>query len=355
MSPSEKKPVSTRLATAVPGAFGAALLIGAVAFGATSLRSAAEQAAAGRAEAPTVDVEPVFGATVAQERRDSYTHDPRPKPESTKPAEEPKATENAKPAEQPKATEAAKPAEQPKVEPTAKPKPAPETTKPAPTEKPAPAPAPAQPGSLVLTGWAQETKAKLSWSPYAAGGFAYYKVVRSGDTMVTFPTSGDDVLVGAVDPSATMAGDKPSCGTPWSYAVFAVAKSNGAYLVLAASNVVTVTTACAPPPPTVEVKPIGLTVSALPGVGIQLSWEGCWREGFVAYKVVRSGSHSDPRFPLNDGTELIAAIGDPNQTGFVDTAVSAGQAWAYRVVAVMKYDGSYLPLCESAAVVGTAQ
>jgi hypothetical protein len=119
--------------------------------------------------------------------------------------------------------------------------------------------------------------------------------------------------------------------------------------------VVTVTTVCAPVPEPIVVKPIALTLNVLPAQGIQLSWEGCWSDKFVAYKVVRSSSNADPRFPLNDGTELIAVIGDPNQTGFVDTAVAAGQTWTYRVLAVTNGDGGYVPICETAAMAATAQ
>lgn len=50
------------------------------------------------------------------------------------------------------------------------------------------------------------------------------------------------------------------------------------------------------------------------------------------YKVVRSATNSDPRYPLNDGTELLAAIGDPGVASFSDPAVAAGQTWFYRVL-----------------------
>src|SRR3989337_1584607 len=103
------------------------------------------------------------------------------------------------------------------------------------------------------------------------------------------------------------------------------------------------------------VKPIAFALNVLPGQGIQLSWEACWSDGFVAYKVVRSGVHADPRFPLNDGTGLIAVIGDPNQTVFTDTAVNAGETWTYRVVAVTDGGSGYVPLCETAAMAATAQ
>ncbi|HET8778156.1 MAG TPA: hypothetical protein VFN76_10890, partial [Candidatus Limnocylindria bacterium] len=323
MSVSEKKP-ATHLATAVPGALGAALLIGAVAFGASSLRSAANEAAMQAAQQPAADAsvmhEAVFGANVANERRDAFKPDPKPHPaKSQAPKEESIKTEA--PTEEPIKTEAPKPAEQPKTQPTAKPKPV-ETTKPAPTQQPAPV----TQGVLALQGWPKDSKAKLSWSAFGGDGFEYYKLVRSGDTMVTWPTSGDDVLAGVIsDRNSPFYADKPPCGTPWNYAVFAVRHGEAGYLVLATSNVVTVTTACAPAPEPIVVKPIAMTLNVLPAQGIQLSWEGCWSDMFVAYKVVRSASNADPRFPLNDGTELIAVIGDPNQTGFVDTAVAAGQ------------------------------
>jgi hypothetical protein len=41
-----------------------------------------------------------------------------------------------------------------------------------------------------------------------------------------------------------------------------------------------------------------------------------------------------PTYPLKDGDELIAAIGNPAQTGFTDTDVAAGQTWTYRVLAL---------------------
>ena len=350
MSVSEKKP-ATHLATAVPGALGAALLIGAVAFGASTLRSAANQAAAGQPSAEaSAAVQVAFGAAVANERRDAFKPDPKPHPVKTE-APAPEPTKSDAPKEEPASTEAPKAAEQPKADPTPKPKPV-ETAKPMPTAKPAPA----NPGALALQGFAKESKVKLSWTPFGGEGFEYYKLVRSGDTMITWPTTGDDVLAGVIsDRNSPFYAEKPPCGTPWNYAVFAVRHGEGGYVVLAASNVVTVTTVCAPALAPIVVTPIALTLNALPGQGIQLSWDGCWSDKFVAYKVVRSSWNPDPRFPLNDGAELIAVIGDPNQTGFVDAAVAAGQTWTYRVLAVTNGDGGYVPICETAAIAATAQ
>src|SRR5687768_13403613 len=176
MTPSEKKPSTTRLAAAVPGALGAVLLIGAVAFGASSLRSVARDSAA-QAAASAPDTQPEFGAAVAALRRNEFKQDPNPQqPKQTEAAKtEPAKTEAPKATEAPK--EEAKVAEEPKVEPTAKPKPAPvETKKPAPAPTVKPAPAPANPAALVLEAWAKETKAKLAWTPFSGEGFEYFKV-----------------------------------------------------------------------------------------------------------------------------------------------------------------------------------
>jgi len=346
MTPSEKKPSTTRLAAAVPGALAAMLLIGAVAFGASSLRSVARDSA-GQAAASVPHSQPEFGATVAALRRNEFKQDPNPdKPAKT---EAPKATEAPK--------EAAQVAEQPKVQPTVEPKPAPvETKKPAPVPTVKPAPAPVNLGALVLEAWAKETKAKLAWTPFSGEGFEYFKVVRSADANVTWPASGDDEVIGVIgDPNAPWHADKPACGFSWNYRVFAVRHGDGGYVTLAASNVASVTTACAPTPAPIAVKPLAFQLNVSPGAGITLSWEACWSDGFIAYKVVRSAVNADPRYPLNDGTELIGVIGDPNATVFTDTAVAAGQTWTYRVVAVTDQGAGYVPLCETAAMSATAQ
>lgn len=331
----------TRLAS-VPGAFGAVLLIGAVAFGASSLRPPAPEAPEG-APGPVA-------ATAASAPQHSEAakpaHDPtKPDP---KPTWKPRPEQTAKPT----ATPAAPTSEAPKPAATATPKPAAtQQPKPAATAKPRPATT-----TLALEGWAKETKVKLAWKPYVGDGFEYYKVVRSGDASVSWPPSGDDEMVGAIgDVNAPYAADKPACGTPWRYAVFAVRHGEAGYVTLAASNIVTVATACAPAPTPIQVKPLAFSVQALAGQGIQLTWEACTADGFVAYKVVRSKYTADPRFPLNAGAELIGVIGDPAQTGYLDAAVAAGQTWYYRVVAVTSSDGGYVAICQTAVGSTTAQ
>lgn len=353
MSHSEKKGPQTRLAIAVPGALSAVLLVGAVAFGAHALRSG-EATVADATQAPTAEAV-AFGATVAGERRDAVA--PDPKAEQAQPTDrvEPKPAEKAEPTEkaEPKKREAPKekPAEPKKTEaPKEQPKPQPK-----PTEKPKPAPS--NPGALALEGWAKDAKVKLAWKPYGGDGFDYYKVVRSADATVTWPTSGDDALVGAIgDPTATWWADKPACGTPWSYRVFAVRSTDAGYVTLAASNAVTVTTTCAPKPTQPPApKALAFEVTVVPGEGVRLAWQPCECDGFVAYKVVRSLTNADPRYPLNAGTELIAAIGDPAQTQHLDADVAAGETWTYRVLAVADFGSGHVVIGETAAVAATAE
>lgn len=355
---SEKKPSSTRLAASVPGALTAVLLVGAVAFGATGLRqpqphtqSAQEPAAAAHAAGES-DATPKFDQDTAAARRDEVKHDPdaemtevepTPKPsEKTKPA--PKQTDEPKrAAREAKETDKPKPAEAQKAKP-----------KPNPTAKPKPAPA--QPGTLALEAWAKETKVKLAWSKFAGNGFTYYKVVRSADAAIGWPAGGGDQVVGAIgDPYAPFMADRPPCGTTWHYRVFAVHKGDGAYTVLATSNVASALATCAPVATPGQVLPLAFELTVMPGQGVKLAWQACGATGFVAYKVVRSMTNPDPRFPLNEGTELIAVIGDPGQVHHLDVAVEAGQAWTYRVVAVANGGGGYVPVCQTAAVSATAQ
>jgi len=50
-------------------------------------------------------------------------------------------------------------------------------------------------------------------------------------------------------------------------------------------------------------------------------------------------------YPENEGTELIAAIGDVNETWFTDTAVASGQTWFYRVLARADTGGGTFIAC----------
>jgi len=272
---------STRMVAAVPGALSAVLLVGAVAFGASTLRSTAPAATpAAEPAAPAADeADPTPKPRIAV-AIDLDNADPKPTAAPAKP--KPEATPQPKPSP----TEEAKQAEQPVATPRPKSEPAP----PKATEKPTiPAPAPAEPVALALEGWPKDGKVKLAWKPYAYEGFEYYKVVRSTDATVSWPAGAGDTVIGVIgDAMATWWADKPACGVASSYGIVAVRSGDGGYVVLGASNVVTLTVPCAPEPTPHETKPIGLWVEVRPGEGIKLVWDACAVDGFIAYKVVRS-------------------------------------------------------------------
>jgi hypothetical protein len=296
----------------------AVLMVGVVAFGATAIRPLT----AGQApESPPASDKPTAQAVDVMEGDGKGEHPyqaRKHKPEAThKPADQPKETPKDEPKAEP--TSAPKPVEQTKAKPTAKPQPK-ETPKPAPT-------------TLSLEAWVKDPaygKVKLAWSKFAADGFAYYKVVRSTDEAVQWPAGGNDSLIAAIsDPYAPYFADKAPCGQNLFYRVFAV---NAAHAVLSASNAVHVSFECvAEPTPPPAPTAMGFSVQQVDGK-VVLSWEKCGGEGFVYYKVVRSATNATPTYPLNAGDELLAAIGDANQTAFVDEHVEAGQTWTYRVL-----------------------
>ena len=357
MSVSEKKPRrTTRVAVAGPGALASVLLIGAVAFGASSLRGPSADAADPDPGSRAAEPKPSLAITAHRTDGPDHAAKPDPKPTAKPKAsvtpkdEKPKDEANDKPKDEAKA-EAPKPAEKPADKPKADAPKAPD--KPKATAKPKPAPT--TPTALILEGWTKETKVKLAWKAYAGEGFEYYKVVRSTDGTASWPAGGDDAVVGVIgDRSATWWADVPACGKPWTYRVFAVRHGDAGYVTLAATNPVTLSVTCAPAPTPVVVVPLAFTVQANPGGGIALSWEACTSKHFTAYKVVRSKTNADPRYPLNSGTELIAAIGDPGQTTFVDSDVASGETWTYRVVAVTSGSTGHVAIGQTAAMSATA-
>jgi hypothetical protein len=292
----------------------AVLMVGVVTYGANVLRplsagtdadASASQPAAHKTAAP--EAEPV----VAGKPDTGDEGDFRQKEPTEEPKEEPKSdpTPSEKPSEKP-----AEPA------PSDKPK------EPAPTEKPKPVS-----DHLELDAWAKEGKVKLAWSKYGGDGFAYYKVVRSHDATVTWPLGENDVLVAAIaDRFAPWSWDGAPCGTEFHYRVFAVKSSEAGYKVLAASNVRGAHVPCAEPTP----DPVKLTLDRFQTDAgkVKLVWQQCSSEDFLYYKVVRSATNEAPSYPLHDGDQLLAAIGDHAVTSFVDGDVAAGQTWHYRVL-----------------------
>lgn len=338
--------VTTRLAIGTPAALGMLLLAGAVALGHTSGFFAAARNAdadAGTQVAAAVQpTEPPAAADAAatSDAADELAlalgtakreHDPDPaaKPADPEPDPTPKP-ESAEPAPTPKPEVAWQP-EPPKVQPT--PQPAPPVT----TGLSLNANLAEHPGKVVLT-----------WSAFSGNGFGYYKLVRSHDAAVTWPPSGDDELIGAFgSPGETWAKDRPQCGVTVHYAVFAVSKGDYGYTLLAPSNVASAAVQCPPPPP--PTSDIGFQAGVVDGA-VHLAWGACASEHFNAYKVVRSQTNPNPTYPENEGTQLIAAIGDAGQTSWVDVDVASGQTWFYRVFARADAGGGSYIACHTQAV-----
>ncbi len=147
--------------------------------------------------------------------------------------------------------------------------------------------------------------------------------------------------------------DFPPCNANWHYRVFAVAASETGYTTLAASNVAVGYVACVvkptPPPPPPPPSAMALSAEVVDGQ-VHLTWEKCTAPGFAVYKVVRSQSNPDPMYPLNSGSELIAAIGDPNVTSMADPNVASGQTWFYRVLSMANDGSGWYPLGITPAV-----
>lgn len=343
MDKKEKKGIHTSFA-ALPSALGALLVVGAVAFGGSVMRPMAEDLQAG--QAPTA--EPTAPAADADE-----APIPEPEPKSahkTDPSDhtadkwrnhEPKEKATQQPAEQKE-----QPTEAPKQEPTAKPQPvatAKPTTKPTAKPKQTSKPKPAT-GTLELWTGSHDGKTKLAWTAYEGEGFSYYKVVRSSDAEVSWPAgAGDQVIAAIGDRWATKVFDTDApCSTKVFYRVFAVQSTDSGYHVLAASGVAHAVRECVEKTPRPD--PVGMSLAAEQvEKGVQLTWSAFAGHGFKAYKVVRSTTNADPTYPLNDGSELIAAIGDMGVTSFVDKNVEAGTTYHYRVLA-MGNDGSWYAL-----------
>jgi len=346
----EKKLIRTRFA-AVPSAVGAVLVISAVAFGGSVLRPLAEQAGTGHgpsdkpAEVVVEKNKPTAQPDVKKEHDQladpALKHRDHEKPVKDQPSQEPK------PETQP---------EQVKPEPTPKPEPKP-VAKPAPkpTEKPAP-----KPVSDKLEIWTgdHDGKTKVAWSAFEGDGFSYYKVVRSSDAEATWPMGAGDELMAAIgDRWTTKAFDHGApCNTEAFYRVFAVKATDAGYQVLASSAVSGAVHECVdePKPEPEPVEPYAMWLTAEQGEGgVVLHWEACGTDAFAAYKVVRSTTNDNPTYPLNDGTELMAAIGDANVTTFTDENVEAGGTYFYRVLS-MGNDGSWYVLGKTGVVTVTA-
>lgn len=214
-------------------------------------------------------------------------------------------------------------------------------------------PAPAR-GTFGLTVSLLEGTVLVDWTACGAAGFDYYKVVRSKDAHVTFPTGDSDALIAAVGPDGeTAAWDKDAPGgKTLYYAVFCVDKTEAGYAVLAATSVKSITTPAPTPKPTPKPTPVvytmGFNVQST-AEGVVLGWEACGSDGFSYYKVVRSRGDNPSYFPWTDGSDVIAVIENSATTTFVDNPPEGG-TWFYRIQAIGHWDGQKVLLGQTPAL-----
>jgi hypothetical protein len=226
-------------------------------------------------------------------------------------------------------------------------------TTPAPTPKPTPADGGVIGGVIGLEVALMEGHPFLDWTECTGLDFDYYKVVRSTDATVTWPTGDGDSLVAAIGADGkTKAwdGEAPGGVTVY-YRVFCVRSTEAGYLSVAASAVKGIATPVAQPAP----EPVALGFEAgVTGEGVVLSWGACAVDNFVYYKVVRSLTTDNPSyFPWTDGTELISVIENSANTQFVDTNIASGQTIYYRIQCLGKWNGTKVLLGQTAVVAVT--
>jgi hypothetical protein len=347
--------IGTRLGVSLPAALGAAVLVTAIALGAGALRPVLTDDT-GREPAPAADqASKPAGVDEPGKGDDSARGDGDTGQATTDPTEKPVPTDEPAKTEPPEATEKPDAADEPTAE---KPE---ATMTPKPTAKPEPKPT-AKPEPTAKAGWlelaAKSTdggRVVLDWSRYGGDGFAWYKVVRSKDATAAWPLGEGDALVAAIDDRDTTIAkdaDVPG-GKTWYYRVFAVAKSETGYRILAASGVAKVAVPAVEPKPSPEPTPepyaLGFDVEVTAD-GVVLDWEDCGSDGFVYYKVVRSTGSNPSYLPWTDGTELIAVVEDAGTTSLTDEAVASGDTFSYRVQAIGVLDGQKVLLGQTAAI-----
>lgn len=154
------------------------------------------------------------------------------------------------------------------------------------TPAPTPKPTPADGGVIALEVTLMDGRPFVDWTECTGLDFDYYKVVRSTDPTVTWPTGDGDSLVAAIgadDKTKAWDGEAPG-GTTVYYRVFCVRSTEAGYVSLAASAVKGIATPVAQPAP----EPVALGFEAgVTGEGVVLSWGACAVDSFVYYKVVR--------------------------------------------------------------------
>jgi hypothetical protein len=189
----------------------------------------------------------------------------------------------------------------------------------APTQEPTVAPTaePSAPAEHVLTlaATVSGNKVKIDWTRYQGEDFAYYKVVRSTDELVSWPLGAGDKLVAAISDIDTLTfTDCPPAGTTVYFQVFAVKNSESGYETLADSNIVSVKMPAATPRPastcsisltarliTPTASSGGVNAATVSGTQVKLTWTKYRCDNFNYYGVVRA-----------EGAPTLAIDGLPN-------------------------------------------
>jgi hypothetical protein len=250
--------------------------------------------------------------------------------------DQPKATDEAKPTDGlggDDPAETANPGEPgDESQPTAKPETEPDKT-PKP-EKPKPdEPDPTkQPSDHVWIELAiHDGHPYIEWGKCEGVDFDYYKVVRSSDESVSWPTGEGDELIGVVERGGERkAWDKHAPGgrKAW-YRVFCVRATGDGYKVVGSSNTERIYVPEQPEPP----DPVTLQLEAYVNEQgkVVLDWSACDCEDFGFYKVVRSTTNENPSYlPWTDGTEVIGVIENKHETAMLDE-LEPGVTAYYRV------------------------
>jgi hypothetical protein len=215
--------------------------------------------------------------------------------------------------------------------------------------------APTAPTGPIEIGLAiKEYHPRIEWGACTGVDFDKYKVVRSTNAAVTWPTGEGDELIAAVERGgARKAYDKhaPHDVKVW-YRVFCVRHTEDGYKVVNASAAKSIAVPEEPAPPTPP-DPISLAleVSLSEGGKVVLDWSACEVDGFSFYKVLRSTTNDDPSYlPHHDGTEVIGVVGEMGATELEVWAPDGGvRAW-YRVQCI-GYSGDQKVLLGESGVV----
>ena len=313
-----------RIGRGLPTSLAAALLVGAIALGATTV--------------PIVLTAATAPATCQDEQGNPIECPTDPPGQGTEPTPTPTATPTDDPGGGPITDPPPPPTVNPGTDPTDKPK------DPKPTHRPDP-----KPESLGLRLSNVDGGVKVDWTVCGADRFDLYKVVRSTDARVRWPLGANDRLIGVIrDRGTTMLIDShaPAGKKVW-YRVFCVDKTDHGYRILNSTPAKWIKTHGQEPAPTPVT--LGLEVNVTDG-GVALDWQTCDSDGFHWYKVVRSHGANPSYVPWTEGSQLIGVIENGGTTAFTDTHVESGQTWFYRVQCVGFKNDHKVVLGQTAAI-----